>query len=202
MSPRPPPKTSYKDNWMCDLDSEVAVSSKDNQRIQAKPNTQLSSTGRLVTKWSEETLERTKFDHDALSQEEHDNVTDSTSTGRSVYGSESTKRWVLLLPTHVEEDQTRTVRPVLVKEHEINWFQNARTVTCSCERSRTSVKKIEHHPHREALHADLQQNNVYNPFSFLGIKELCIALADNAWLTANPEDFFSKLRLDTLSVPN
>ena len=27
------------------------------------------------------------------------------------------------------------------------------------------VKKIEDHPHREALHADLQQNNVYNPFS-------------------------------------
>ena len=73
------------------------------------------------------------------------------------------------------------------------------------------MKKIENHPHREALHADLQQNNVYNPFSkklkamirelgnvelfelcetiqkynvitvfFIGIKELCIALADNA----------------------
>ena len=27
------------------------------------------------------------------------------------------------------------------------------------------VKGIENHPHREALHADLQQNNVYNPFS-------------------------------------
>ena len=27
------------------------------------------------------------------------------------------------------------------------------------------MKKIEKHPHREALHADLQQNNVYNPFS-------------------------------------
>ena len=27
------------------------------------------------------------------------------------------------------------------------------------------VKKIESHPYREALHADLQQNNVYNPFS-------------------------------------
>ena len=25
------------------------------------------------------------------------------------------------------------------------------------------VKKIKNHPHREALHADLQQNNVYNP---------------------------------------
>ena len=27
------------------------------------------------------------------------------------------------------------------------------------------VKKIENHPHREVLQADLQQNNVYNPFS-------------------------------------
>ena len=27
------------------------------------------------------------------------------------------------------------------------------------------VRKIENHPHREALHADLQQKNVYNPFS-------------------------------------
>ena len=27
------------------------------------------------------------------------------------------------------------------------------------------VKKIENHPHREALQADLQQNNICNPFS-------------------------------------
>ena len=27
------------------------------------------------------------------------------------------------------------------------------------------VKRFESHPHREALHADSQQNNVYNPFS-------------------------------------
>ena len=27
------------------------------------------------------------------------------------------------------------------------------------------MKKIESHPHRKALQADLQQNNVYNPFS-------------------------------------
>ena len=27
------------------------------------------------------------------------------------------------------------------------------------------VKKIENHLHREALQADLQQNNVYNPFN-------------------------------------
>ena len=30
---------------------------------------------------------------------------------------------------------------------------------------RELVKKIESHPHREALQADLQQNNVNNPFS-------------------------------------
>ena len=30
---------------------------------------------------------------------------------------------------------------------------------------RELVKKIESHPHREALQADLQQNNVYSPFS-------------------------------------
>ena len=41
VSPRPPPKISYKDNWMCDLDSDVAGSSKDNQRIQPKPNYQV-----------------------------------------------------------------------------------------------------------------------------------------------------------------
>ena len=39
VSPRPPPKISYKDNWMCDLDSDVAGSTKDNQRIQPKPQT-------------------------------------------------------------------------------------------------------------------------------------------------------------------
>ena len=32
-------------------------------------------------------------------------------------------------------------------------------------RVRELVKKIESHPHREALQADMQQNNVYNPFS-------------------------------------
>ena len=35
-------------------------------------------------------------------------------------------------------------------------------------RAQELVKKIESHPHREALQADLQQNNVHNPFS-----ELC-----------------------------
>ena len=31
-------------------------------------------------------------------------------------------------------------------------------------RVRELVKKIENHPHRQDLQADLQQNNAYNPF--------------------------------------
>ena len=48
VSPRPPPKISFRDNWMKELDSEVAGSSKDTQRIQPKPKTQLSRTERPV----------------------------------------------------------------------------------------------------------------------------------------------------------
>ena len=51
VSPRPPPTISFKDKWTCDLNSDVSRSSKDIQRIELKPNTQLSSTGRPVTKW-------------------------------------------------------------------------------------------------------------------------------------------------------
>ena len=63
----------------------IGRSSKDIQRIELKPNTQFSSTGRPVTKWSEEPLERTKFDRDTLNQEKHDKVTDPTSTGRRMW---------------------------------------------------------------------------------------------------------------------
>ena len=48
VSPRPPPKISFKDYWMKELDSEVGQSSKDSQRIQPKPKAQLSRTVRLV----------------------------------------------------------------------------------------------------------------------------------------------------------
>ena len=127
------------------------------------------------------------------------------------------------MPTKVEEDQTRTGRPVKVEEHDSDFRVPglSQAVVKEAEHLRVQelVKKIESHPHREALQADLQQNNVYNPFSknskpmirelgnvelfelcetipqynvlivfFIGIKELCTALADNAWWTANPEE--------------
>ena len=41
VSLRPPLTTSFKDNWMKEMDSEVAGSRKDTQRIQPKPNYQV-----------------------------------------------------------------------------------------------------------------------------------------------------------------
>ena len=152
----------YKDNWMIELDSEVAGSSKDTHRIQPEPKTQSSRTGRPVdVQESTKEIEKgTLFDHE--------DVKHSTRTGRPVCGSESTQSCVLM-PTKIEEDQTRTGRPVKVEEHDIDFrvpgLSHAVVKEAEHLRVQELVKKIESHPHREALQADLQQNNVYNPFS-------------------------------------
>ena len=55
------------------------------------------------------------------------------------------------------------------EEHKINFRVTllSHAVVKEAEHLRVQelVKRIENHPHREALHADLQQNNVYNPLS-------------------------------------
>ena len=80
------------------------------------------------------------------------------------------------------------------------------------------VKKIESHPHREALQADLQQKNAYNPFSdetysyakqfqkcnaqnafFLGIKELS-GTCGHLLVESESSQHFSQWRLDALSI--
>ena len=128
--PRPPPKISYKDTWMNELDSEVAGSSKDTQRIQPKPQTQLSSTERPVC------------------------------------GSESTTNCVLA-PTKIEEDQTRTERPVKVEEHDIDFripgLSHAVVKEADHLRVQELVKKIENHPHREALSSRLAAEQRLQP---------------------------------------
>ena len=85
-----PPKISYKDNWMNELDSEVAGSSKDTQRIQPKPRTQFSRTVKPVggQEFTKEIEKGTLFDHE--------DVKHSTRTVRPVCGSESTKSCVLI----------------------------------------------------------------------------------------------------------
>ena len=80
---------------------------------------------------------------------------------------------------NVDADRVRTVRPV-GSEQSIDLFTQGEeididfsvsglphAVVKQAENFRVLelVKKIESHPHREALQADLQQNSVYNPFS-------------------------------------
>ena len=65
----------------------------------------------------------------------------------------------VVTPTHVEEDQTGTGRPVKVEEHDIDF----RVPGLSHVRVQELVKRIENHPHQEALHADLQQKKRVQP---------------------------------------
>ena len=91
--------------------------------------------------------------------------------GDPYVGPESTKRCVLT-HKHVEDDQTGTGRPVLVdqkEENEITFRVPGLSHAVVQEEEhfwvQELVKKIESHPHQAAFQADLQQNNVYNPFS-------------------------------------
>ena len=80
---------------------------------------------------------------------------------------------------NVDADHVRTVIPV-ESEQTIDLFTQREEIDIDFRvsglphavvkqaenvRVRELVKKIESHPHRRALHADLQQNNAYNPFS-------------------------------------
>ena len=112
VSPRPPPKISFKDNWMKELDSEVAGSSKHTQRIQPKPKTQLSRTVRPVGEQPAGSFTR-EIGKDVLFGREG---TRNLRTVRPVDGPTSIQNCVPvsveLLDKDVDADQTRTVRPV------------------------------------------------------------------------------------------
>ena len=80
---------------------------------------------------------------------------------------------------NLDADQIRTVRPVksgqsigLFTQHKeididfrVSGLPHALVKQAENFRVRELVKKVESHPHREALQADLQQNSAYNPFS-------------------------------------
>ena len=84
VSPRPPPTISFKDYWMKELDSEVAGSSKDTQRIQPNPKHPKSRMGRTVG--GQESTKQ--IEKDILFG--HEDIKHSTRTERPVGGQEST----------------------------------------------------------------------------------------------------------------
>ena len=71
---------------------------------------------------------------------------------------------------NVDADQTRTetTREWTIVVHSARGhrhrLQSVWIATCTCDTSR-QFKKIESHPYRRGLQADLKQNNAYNPFS-------------------------------------
>ena len=113
----------------------------------------------------------------------------STRTGRPVDGPKSIPSCVPVSVELVDEDedadenvdadQTKTGRPVeseqsiglFTQREEIDFdfrvsgLPHAAVKQAENFRVRELVKKIESHPHRQALQADLQQSNVYNPNS-------------------------------------
>ena len=90
-------------------------------------------------------VERSNEDKDADENVDADQV----GTGRPV-GSEQS---IDLFTQRIDIDFRVSGLPHAVVKHAENF------------RVRELVKKIESHPHRQALQADLQQNNAYNPFS-------------------------------------
>ena len=76
---------------------------------------------------------------------------DQISTGETVDSEQS-----VCLFTHREE---------IIIDFRVSGLPHAVVKQAEHFRVRELVKKIMSHPHREALRADLRQNNVYNPFS-------------------------------------
>ena len=171
---RPHPKISLKHDWMKELGSEVArqpegevvQQSKSSQSGQPNPN-RIHRTGRPVlteqTSRSSPQEIDTRFllgcENTSLSVEriEKDKDTDENAdadrvrTGRLVKSGQS-----IGLFTQREEIYIN-FRMSALPHAVVKQAQNF------CVRE--LVKKIESYLHREAFQADLQQNNVYNPFS-------------------------------------
>ena len=113
VSPRLPPTISFKDNWMCDLGSDIAGSNKDTNQIEPKPKTQLSRTVRPVGEqpFIQEIEKDVLFGRECTKK--------LTRTGRPVDGPKSIQSCVPVSVEFVDKyedkdedvdaDQTRTV---------------------------------------------------------------------------------------------
>ena len=132
---------------------EVARQEKGSQPTQPNPNPNHDRTGRPVV-CSENTSPSqeidTRFSRDCKNTNlnvgaNHDRAERTVVCSRSVGSSSAFNE--------VDTDFRISGLPNSVVKHAEN------------SRVRELVKKIENHPHRQDLQADLQPNNAYNPFS-------------------------------------
>ena len=178
-SPRPPRKISFKDNWMKELGSEVAGGGKNSQQTKPKTKNPSVRTGRPVLSEQQSgssvqeieivsnlaakapmkeqgdlfsscvPVSVKRLDQDKDAEENVD--AHQIRTGRQVEGEQSIDLF--------------TQREDIDFDFRVSGLPHAVVKQAENFRVRELVKKIESHPHRRALQADLQQNNAYNPFS-------------------------------------
>ena len=103
VSPRPPPKISYKDNWMCDLDSDVA---------ERHPTNPTKTKNPIINNWETRGWTRSTQEIGKDIFFGHEDIMHSTRTERPVDGSKSIQSCVSMPLKIEDEDQTRTGRPV------------------------------------------------------------------------------------------
>ena len=164
-SPRPPPKISLRDNWMKELGSEVARQAESSQPTQPNLNpihrtrrpvmteqTSRSSAQEIDTRFllgcESNNLSVERLDEDKDTDENVD--ADRVRTGR---------------PVGREQSELFTQREEIDIDFRIPRLHHAVVKQAENFRVRELVKKIESHPHRQDLQADLQQSNACNPFS-------------------------------------
>ena len=124
-SPRPLPKISFKDNWMKELDSEVAGGSEEPQQIQPKTPNPIDVTWRPVT--TEQTSRSSVQEIDTRFS------LGCESTNVSVERSDEDKD----ADESVDADRVGTGRPVVhTARGKRHWLQSVWIATCSCETSR------------------------------------------------------------------
>ena len=169
----------FKDNWMKDLGSEVAGDGKDSQPTQPKTKNPIVRTGKVVLSEqqsgsSAKEIENVSYSAAKAPMKEQGDLF-SSCVPVSVERLDQDKD----ADENVDADQIRTERPVesgqtigLFTQREetnidfrVSGLPHAVVKQEENFRVRELVKKIESHPHRRALQADLRQNNAYNPFS-------------------------------------
>ena len=176
-------KDFLKDDWMKELDSKIAGGGEDSQQIQPKSKTQLSRTRRPVSEQSPGFLTQ-EIGKDVLFGCESTNSRTVGPVNAPSFGQSCEPVSVERVDKdkdadeNVDANQVRTGRPVSgqptglfaqLEEIDIDFrvsgLPHAVVKQAENFRDRELVKKIESHPHRQDLQADLQQSNAYNPFS-------------------------------------
>ena len=175
-SPRPPPKISFKNNWRKELGSEIAGGSEDSQQTQPNP---IVRTERPVKSEQPSGSSAQEMDKRFLLGCESTNERTVRPVNRCVPVSVERSDKDKDAGENVDADQIITGRPVesgqsiglFTQREEIDidfrvpGLPHAVVKQAENFRVRELVKKIQSHPHREAIKADMQQNNAYNPFS-------------------------------------